>query len=168
MLSQRICLHLLIELRQVFGQCLPVFSEAEGDCEQIHQCWGTLHQTIIKGLPNRWWLLQAAVHAYTQWRGGMWAILEGLHHGNVIEGTFPFLQFLFRQFPEDASLYSVSELAVELFNPSLPSFPYGAAWLLWCGVARWCGVAHYGAAWLLWCGVAHGAAWLYGAAWLSW
>jgi hypothetical protein len=49
----------------------------------------------------------------------MWAVLEGLYHGYVVERALPFLQFFLRQFPEDASLYGVPELAVELFYPSL-------------------------------------------------
>ncbi len=64
-------------------------------------------------------LLQAAVHAFMQGRGGMWAVLEGLYHGYVVEGTLPLLQFFLRQLPEDASFHGVPELAVELFYPSL-------------------------------------------------
>jgi hypothetical protein len=47
-LDQLICLHLLVELGQVLGECLLELLYPQDDCEQDHQCRGALHMAVVE------------------------------------------------------------------------------------------------------------------------
>ena len=64
-------------------------------------------------------LLQAAVHAYPQRCRGVGSLLEGLHHGDVVDWVIPRGHLLRSDLSEHAALHSLVELLIELLCTTL-------------------------------------------------
>ncbi len=75
-------------------------------------------------------LPQAAVHADSQWRRGVGSLLEGFHHGDVVDWAVPDGHLLLGDLLEYPAFNSLVELRVEFLRAAL----FGQPLLLGQGV----------------------------------
>ncbi|MFO0000320.1 MAG: hypothetical protein ACK559_04260, partial [bacterium] len=103
----------------VLRECVSVLPNAQSHREQVHQGRRTLNQAVVQGQRHRVGLSQAAVHADSQRRHGVGSLLEGFHHGDVVDWAVPGSHLLFGDLLEHSALNRFVELRVEFFRTAL-------------------------------------------------
>jgi len=119
MLCCLVCQDTVVELGQVLDQGVPVLPHAEGHGKQVSQSRGPLHEQVVEGLAGGGGLLHAGVHADADGGGGLGALLEGLHHADVVDRPFPLLHLFTGQLLEHSPVHCLLEHLVELLHPLL-------------------------------------------------